>query len=626
MKINKIKINSYGKIKNKEIKLNNNLNIIYGKNESGKSTILNFIFNILYGIQKNKNGKEISDYDKYKPWDESEFSGKIIYTLDNEEKFEIFRDFSKKNPKIYNENSEDISKEFSINKTKGNQFFYEQTNIDEETLFSTAIAEQQGVALPQNSQNIITQKIANMLSTGDDNISYNKVMSNLSKKQIEEIGTERTTGRPINNILKEINNLEEEINKIENCECDSKSKKEEINNLEKENNKIKIEIKINEEIKKLKEEDKIEEEKIKIKNEIKNDCENKINKLKNEIKNKNEINNKKTKNNKNILNILLMVILIILNIIINIIKFTKIVDYTVVAVTVAYLIINLILFILNKNKLNKKEKINNLEKIKIEKEIEILEENIKNTEKEINNIKNNMEEKNKIKINEIKNKFNCETQIDNFFNDNLKDINYNIDYLEKQLNLNLIRINTINIEEKNINEKLDNKIECEEKLEYLYEQKKELEELNKVINLAKETLEEAYDEMKRNITPKFTKELSNNIEVISNGKYKKANFNSDTGLTIEAENGEYIECNKLSIGTIDQLYLSLRLSAIQEITEETMPIILDESFAYFDNQRLENIIRYLNSNYNNQIIIFTCTNREKEILDKLNIEYNVVNL
>ncbi len=626
MKINFLKINGFGKIKNKEINLNKKINLIYGENEAGKTTLLKFIPSMLYGISKNKNGKEISDYDKYKPWDESEFSGKIIYTLDNEEKFEIFRDFSKKNPKIYNENSEDISKEFSINKTKGNQFFYEQTNIDEETLFSTAIAEQQGVALPQNSQNIITQKIANMLSTGDDNISYNKVMSNLSKKQIEEIGTERTTGRPINNILKEINNLEEEINKIENCECDSKSKKEEINNLEKENNKIKIEIKINEEIKKIKEENKIEEEKIKIKNEIKNDCENKINKLKNEIKNKNEINNKKTKNNKNILNILLMVILIILNIIINIIKSPKIVDYTVVVATVAYLIINLILFILNKNKLNKKEKTNNLEKIKIEKEIEILEENIKNTEKEINNIKNNMEEKNKIKINEIKNKFNCETQIDNFFNDNLKDINYNIDYLEKQLNLNLIKINTINIEEKNINEKLDNKIECEEKLEYLYEQKKELEELNKVIYLAKETLEEAYDEMKRNITPKFTKELSNNIEVISNGKYKKANFNSDTGLTIEAENGEYIECNKLSIGTIDQLYLSLRLSAIQEITEETMPIILDESFAYFDNQRLENIIRYLNSNYNNQIIIFTCTNREKEILDKLNIEYNVVNL
>ena len=56
LKINKIKINSYGKIKNKEIKLNNNLNIIYGKNESGKSTILNFIFNddFLFFFNKGK--------------------------------------------------------------------------------------------------------------------------------------------------------------------------------------------------------------------------------------------------------------------------------------------------------------------------------------------------------------------------------------------------------------------------------------------------------------------------------------------------------------------------------------------------------------------------------------------
>ena len=69
MKINKIKINSYGKLKNKEINLENNLNIIYGKNESGKSTLLKFILNIFYGASKNKKGKDISDFEKYKPWD-----------------------------------------------------------------------------------------------------------------------------------------------------------------------------------------------------------------------------------------------------------------------------------------------------------------------------------------------------------------------------------------------------------------------------------------------------------------------------------------------------------------------------------------------------------------------------
>ena len=49
------------------MKLNNGINLIYGKNEDGKSTLLNFIRNSFYGISKNKEGKEISDYEKYKP-------------------------------------------------------------------------------------------------------------------------------------------------------------------------------------------------------------------------------------------------------------------------------------------------------------------------------------------------------------------------------------------------------------------------------------------------------------------------------------------------------------------------------------------------------------------------------
>ena len=75
MKINKIKINSYGKLKNKEINLENNLNIIYGENESGKSTLLKFILNIFYGASRNKKGRDISDFEKYKPWDSEEYSG-----------------------------------------------------------------------------------------------------------------------------------------------------------------------------------------------------------------------------------------------------------------------------------------------------------------------------------------------------------------------------------------------------------------------------------------------------------------------------------------------------------------------------------------------------------------------
>ena len=92
MKINYLKINGFGKIKNKEIKLEKNINLIYGKNESGKSTLLKFIYCMIYGVSKNKNGKEISDFEKYKPWNGEEFSGKIKYELDNKEEYDIDED------------------------------------------------------------------------------------------------------------------------------------------------------------------------------------------------------------------------------------------------------------------------------------------------------------------------------------------------------------------------------------------------------------------------------------------------------------------------------------------------------------------------------------------------------
>ncbi len=66
---------------------------------------------------------------------------------------------------------------------------------------------------------------------------------------------------------------------------------------------------------------------------------------------------------------------------------------------------------------------------------------------------------------------------------------------------------------------------------------------------------------------------------------------------------------------------------VEQITEETMPIVLDEAFAYYDEERLKNILLYLDKEFpNRQIIILTCTNREKEILTKENIKYQIIKL
>ena len=620
MKINNLKINGFGKIENKEINLNNKINLIYGENEAGKTTLLKFISGMFYGVSKNKNKKEFSDFEKYKPWQAEEFSGKIEYSLDNNNTYEIFRDFTKKNPKIYF-NSEDISKNFTIDKNKGNQFFYEQTGIDETSFITTTLIEQKSVVLDTSEQSILTQKIANILSTGEENISYKKTIEKLNKKIIEEIGTERTIGRPINLINEKINKINQEKNNLEKIilNIDELEKKEK--NIK---NKIKEkEIKINllKEIKRINEENNLEEEKIKINNNLKEEEKIKINNLERKIK-ENEINKK----NNNLINIIIFILLIILNIILFIFKINIAINISLIAITVAFATFTIFKTIKNNNKIKEKNK----EQKKYLTEIEIIKNNINKIQKNIDKKNEEKIEKEKIEKNKIKNMYKNEideNEINYLLEENKNEINNILDNLNNEISSLKIQLHTNEIDYNNIIKKSEEKAKLEEQLEGSLEEKEELEKLSNSINIAKIAIENAYNKMKNEITPKFTKNLSNIVGKISNNKYNKINFIDGQGLIVELENGEYVNANKLSIGKIDQLYLSLRLSAMQEITQEKMPVILDEVFAYYDNERLENILKYLNENYKeNQIIIFTCSNREKEILDKNEIKYNYINL
>lgn len=645
MKINKLKINAYGKIKDKEIDLKNGVNIIYGENESGKSTLLKFISNMLFGISKNKNGKEYSDFEKYKPWNAEEFSGKIDYELDNEKKFEVFRDFKKKSPQIINENKEDITKEFSIDKIKGNQFFYEQTKMDETLFLSTILINQAEVRLEKNDQNILIQKIANLVGTGEDNVSYKRAIDRINRRQLDEIGTERSREKPLNLLLKENQKLEEEKlnlekykNNLYDIEEDKKNILENFSNLQ-ERQKYLNEIKL------FLDEEKIEFEKIKIKENIKNENNKKINENKNkivEIENNKKIleekNNKKINNilkNKNKLKnnlIILMVIILLLNILQFILIKNNIFKY-IFLLTVPTTLIFIIIYLKIKNKyLNNIKNENNLEIKKIENEInnylnenKIIEKNNNQLEKEINEIKNILEKNKEKKLIEINNNY-LEKIEKNIFN-NYDIIINELENIQKNINDSKIKLNNLDYEKQNLEISLENLVSIEEKIVDNNKKIVNLKKLNESMDLAKELLAKAYEKMKNTVTPKFTENLSKNIEIITNGKYKYVTLQEDNGLIVQLEDGRYIEANRLSIGTIDQLYLSLRLSMVDDLSTEKMPIILDEAFAYYDTARLKNILEYLSNMYSDrQIIIFTCTNREKEIFNELNIKYNFIEL
>lgn len=620
MKIDYLKINGFGKIENKEIELSDNINVIYGKNEAGKSTILKFISGMLYGVSKNKNKKEYSDFERYKPWNKEEFSGKIKYTLDNNEKYEVYRDFSKKNPQIYNERGEDVSKNFSVNKTKGSEFFVEQTKIDEGTFLSTTMIMQNQVVLDESEQQVITQKMTNILSTGTENTSFKKAIDKLNKKQLDEVGTERSSGRPINIINENIRELKKQKEELEIDENKKDELDANITNAEKNIDKINVQISLMKDIKAQKEEARVEEEKLKINENIINEQKDKIE----ELERKREHKTKIKKQNKTPIYVLL--VLTIINIILAILNINKLFIFTLIGLIVADVAI-----IVTSNIKTKKERNSQREyKNKIASEIELLEDSIKNTEGKMKRIEEEINDKNATAIMELTNKY--ENDIDKedirtLFMLSLSDLNHELTDMENSVSNAQLKLHTDKINYEHIEEKENTKAKLEEKLQGYLQDKEELMGLSKSIELAKKSLENAYEKMKSEVTPKFTEDLSLIIKNISEGKYKNVKYTDEDGIVVELENGEYVKANKLSIGTIDQLYLSLRLATIKELSDENMPIILDESFAYYDDERLANILKYLHTNYkNNQIIIFTCSNREKEILEKNGMKYEYINI
>ena len=562
MKIDELKVNSYGKLKNKDIKFEDGINIIYGENERGKSTLLNFIVNMFYGTSKNKKGKIMSDFDKYKPWDTEEFSGKMKYTLDNGKKYEIFREFSKKNPKIYDENMEDVSKEYSIDKNTGSQFFYEQTKVDEQSFTSTVVSYQNEVELDNQTQNILLQKIANTSSTGADNISYKKAFDKLNKKQLDEIGTTRSQGKPINIAIREIENLtsiNESLRRYENYKYEIEDKKYALqNDIFKMNNQYEFANKINF----IKQQQKVEEEKLKYGENKIDDIESKIQKLIDEKENVES--NKITKRDADIkkFNLTPYIIALVLGILLSLVSFVVIKN---IIISIACILIGVIICVIGIGKNNKikaqnsaNEKANNeviqnnrdIEKkiYEINAQIELLEKSQKEQVNEVEKIKNELlkninNEKEKLK-NDYFEKIDI-TEINRLLNST--NLSYEIEKIQSNLNEKNIELHRLELDKENILPKLEELAENEEKLTYNKEIYEELKEKNNAINLAKQALETAYQKMKNDVTPKFTQKLSENINNITNGKYNKIIINEEDGIIIELPNGEYKNANTLSV-------------------------------------------------------------------------------
>ncbi len=159
----------------------------------------------------------------------------------------------------------------------------------------------------------------------------------------------------------------------------------------------------------------------------------------------------------------------------------------------------------------------------------------------------------------------------------------------------------------------------------LQEKMEELEELGegyKNLNKKKQALEIAHDqlsELAKEVYREFSMELnrttSDILKEITGGKYSMLMI--DDKLKMHLYTGEKkIGIEQVSRGTIEQIYFALRMAASHILFDDEYPVILDDTFVYYDDVRLENTLRWLVKN-KKQIILFTCQKREEEVLKKL---------
>ena len=135
------------------------------------------------------------------------------------------------------------------------------------------------------------------------------------------------------------------------------------------------------------------------------------------------------------------------------------------------------------------------------------------------------------------------------------------------------------------------------------------------LEIAEETLQGTAKEAGNSGTDTMKKKASEIFARITEGRYSRIEF--ERGQHIFVWDGvRRIPAERLSRGTIEQIYLSVRLAAADMLLEEDVPLIFDDAFAFYDDKRLESALKWL-SGQGKQVIIFTCQNREEEIVEKL---------
>ena len=179
-----------------------------------------------------------------------------------------------------------------------------------------------------------------------------------------------------------------------------------------------------------------------------------------------------------------------------------------------------------------------------------------------------------------------------------------------------------------LEKKLDHLAHCKDQAESLRQVLAENERIREeisAIDLALDTMTELSTTIRDSFGLYLNKTASDLIGGITGGIYNSMSVDENLNIFMNTHK-KLVPVEQVSSGTIDQVYLALRLAAAKLIQPEddTMPLIFDDSFSLYDDERLHTALKWLSDAYDGQIIIFTCHQREIQVLTSNEMDYHLV--
>ena len=633
MIIKEIQLTNFGKFNHKNVSLEPGLNIIYGENEAGKTTLHTFIRGMLFGIEKQRgkaSGRDV--YSKYEPWENpSNYQG--IMRIENDgTNYRIERNFNREHRLLR-----------VINEDEGIELTEEQieelfAGLDESCYYNTISISQLGSVTDKELEVILKNYAANLGATKSMEIDIKEAFSDLDiqKKKIiteNKIGEEDIIKKSVKLTTEQLEITEREQHKIISS---IEQKKENVNHLlEKKKELSALDKKRLEELAKQNErKDKLYQDAISYTNEVEK-YSNQLEQIKNHKKElessllEKGIDSHETmealmdkimnKSNMPVTFVILALAFVgaAIGFVVGNLQFITIKEYYMrpaICMGIAFILFVLAIIRYCFKKKHKKRK------FEILKELRLTSDKLEAAKHEEIYVRRQLETKQEA-LNQtqeiIKQEENTQVSSDDY-SDEIKEI----EAQERTLNDGVSKAQFA------LEQKKENEIELEKRIEEL---KRRLENIKKAkeeihaIEEAKRNIEEIANEIRSSFGKRLNKQASYYMSKITNGKYDNITIDERLNITINNKKS-LIPSSRLSKGTIEQMYMALRLAAADIIFEkDKKPILLDDAFVMYDNKRMGNTLKFMAESME-QVVLFSCHTREKVMADKLNLEYNFIKL